>query len=644
MLCEYVWKDQAAERQLQAAMNDESDTDAPPKESENETSNDDDDKKQETYDEYRREYCLNYVRAFFNEHMDDSWFRKTYSPLERKRAVVEEFERASQEAAIFSQQVSASTETFIDQARLGNGTKETGIPRKRKYSEGDAASSSVNAVPQSHVLSTHDQTLVLHDIPPYVTDNQLSQALSDHCTDPSTMTVFSSSVSVTSKPPLVRSAYAILSSPQVRKDLLANLKNSQAHHHHHRPESEGSHVPRKEDDYTPKELDLDVDCSDPFGRLEVDEDGKGGGDGSRTVPPRKCIVIVSTLPPRQQVTVLSAAVSSVERIPRDRDAAVMLARALDVSKSIPTDCRLDQALELLPTVTAVEDVLDVAIAYLRRVHLFSFYNGCSATTRLGDVLSGNHATGTIHLRLKGADEMLKEGEKTTSDMLVMRLDDSISKALEESTAWVDKPHVLDERRDAQAAEIEEMEDQARFDWIENHGILDDDGRARCSFHFCRKLFKDDNFLKKHLLKKHGEFLKAEQAKCHDSFMMKEWDEESNRPVPPVLVDCGDNFGLVPSPVLGAEPMAEDPEPGLWAKEEEKRKRMEEEKERYQERRDDFGPPRAPRDHADEPPRTNRPSNFVDVDDMKEEKVQLSFENVQVVAPAPKKKKKKKKLL
>jgi len=639
LLCEYVWKHQSNKKE--SNKEEEGADEGEPLKDDEEDAPKDDDKKQETYDEYRQEYCLNYVRAFFNEHMDDSWFRKTYSPLEKKRAVMEELERASQEATALTEQVKESSSNFVEQARLGNGTKETGVAtRKRKYSE-DNVSSTVNAVPQSHVLSTHDRTLVLHDIPPHVTDEQLSQALLDQCSSPSPIKIFSSSVSSTTKPPLVRSAHALLTTPAVRKDLLQNLKNSQAHHHHVK---EG-HVPRKEDEYMPKELDLDVDCSDPFGRLEVDEDGKGGGDGSRTVPHLKCIVVVSTSPPRQQVTVLSAAVSSLERIPRDKDAAVMLARALDVSRSIPSEHRLDRVLEILPSDTPGEDLLDVSIAYLRRVHLFSFYNGCNYTKNLGDVLSGQHATGTIHLRLKGADELLEEGEENTGpDMLVTRLDDSISRALEESTAWVDNTYVLDETRDKDAAEIEEMEEQARYDWIENHGVVDGDGRARCSFHFCRKLFKDDSFLKKHLLKKHGEFLKAEQAKCHDSFMMKAWDEESNRPVPPVLVDCGANFGRVPVPVVGAQPMAEDPEPELWRKEEEKRRRAEEEKERYQERRDDYGPPRAPRDHADEPPRANRPSNFVDVDDMKEEKVELSFENVKVVAPPPKKKKKKKKLL
>lgn len=657
MLCEYVWKDQVEKKNKDKADASDANVD----QSDEGNIQEQDPQQQETYDEYRQEYCLNYVRSFFNEHMDDSWFRKAYSPLEKKREMEKELERSADEAAAFFHQVTASPQSFIEQARLGYGTKETGLPptRKRKYSDTDAPTTSpaVNAVPQSHVLSTNEQTLVIRDIPPHVTDDQVADALAEHVSSP--IKVFSSAVSSTTKPPLYRRAYCLLESTDARAELLENLKNAQPHQHHshHKSEGGGQHVPRKEDDYMPKELDLDVDCSDPFGRVEVDEDGKGGGDGSQTVPQKKCIVVVLSAIPKQFVSVLSAAVSSTERIPRDKDAATTIARALDVSNSVPQDYRLDRILEALPAETPTEDLLDVSIAYLRRIHLFSFYNGCSHDDNtLGRVLSGQHAAGTIHLRLKGADEIMQKEqgeeeasatESKTTDMLVQRLDDSISKAIEASTSsWVGNTYVLDEEQDALAGEIQSLEEQTRQDWMANHGVVDEDGRARCSFHFCRKLFKDDSFLKKHLLKKHGEFLKAEQAKCHDSFMMKAWDEEPNRPVPLILVDCGANFGLVPAPVLGAQPMAEDPEPELWRREEDKRREAEEEKERRQERRDDYGggPPRGPREPTDEPPRTHRPSNFVDVDDMQEEKVELSFENVEVVAPPPKKKKKKKKLL
>jgi hypothetical protein len=623
MLCEFVWRDRREGA-------DEHGLDKKDKEA------------VATYDEYRREYCLSYVRKFFNEHMDDSWFRKAYSPLGQKRAVLEELERALQEAAAFRQQIGASPVTFMEQAQLGGGIKEAAPPstfRKRKYSEEDAPPPA-NTIPQSHVLSTDDRTLALFHIPPHVTDDQLSQALSEHLSTPSAIKIYSSSVSVSTELPLVRSAYAVVESQNVRKAILTNLAKAY-NRPHDQPTGSGTHVPRKEDSL-PRELDLDVECSDPYGRVDVDEDGKGAGGGSRTVPLRNCVVVVSTAPHHQPITVLSAAVSSVERMPRDKGAAAVLARALDVSRSIPTDCRLDACLELLPPDKSDEDALDVSIAYLRRVHLFSFYNGCNSTRHLGDVLAEKHAAGTIHLRLKGANDFLEivDEKEKANDLLVMRLDESISRALEKSSQWISHGHVLSEELDAKAAELEEMEEQARYDFVESHAIVDEAGRGRCAFHFCRKLFKDDNFLKKHLLKKHGEFLRAAMAACHDSFMMKAWDQESNRPVPPILVDCGATFGLVPSPVVGVEPMAEDPEPALWRREEEQRKEKEQDRHAELERAKHS---RAPHDFVDEAPRS-RASNFVDVDDMKEEKVELSFENAQVVAPPLKKKKKKMRLL
>ena len=164
------------------------------------------------------------------------------------------------------------------------------------------------------------------------------------------------------------------------------------------------------------------------------------------------------------------------------------------------------------------------------------------------------------------------------------------------------------------------------------------------------------------MKKHVEFLRAEMAKCHDTFMMKSWDNQKIRPVPPILVDCGRAFSTVPSPVIGSsDPLAADPEPELWRRQEERRKLEEEDdqarRERYNnnnhhhnnnnhhhnngppdldgplsEGREDRGPP---------PPRH---TNFVDVDDMKEEKVEMAFDTVEIPVQQPKKKKRKKKLL
>lgn len=435
----------------------------------------------------------------------------------------------------------------------------------------------------------------------------------------------------------------------------------------------------------------------------MDADGKGAAppsagkkkDADTKLPSKRCTVYVSTslLSSSQPVSVLSAAVSSRERIIQDKEDASSITGILDERREIESGRRLADLLRLLYPdrdeflLVDDEDILDISIAYLRRVHLFAFYNGCTSAKIVGNVLSFRASAGTIHLRLRDADQILaKSAEESKGrdvfgavsggmaedkgdgemadresngaegtmevmnpaagkDMLVTRLNDSISKALEKvKELSAQGPSCLvDSETDAAAHSIQAAEQSSRQEWIENHGILDEDGRARCSFHFCRKLFKDKAFLHKHLLKKHSDQLKAECAKCHDGPMMETWDKDERRPVPPVLIDCGSKFGLVPSPVTGHNrPSAHDPEPELWREEQE---RMAEEDRKHRERE------AAARAAEEEMQRRRevanagekRKSNFVDPDDMVEEKVELKFENV-VVAPPPKKKKKKKKSL
>ena len=119
---------------------------------------------------------------------------------------------------------------------------------------------------------------------------------------------------------------------------------------------------------------------------------------------------------------------------------------------------------------------------------------------------------TIHLRLANADDILnhaKEQEAAPAasdatpkvDLLVQRLNDKIQKALDECKGWDPVGVVISEHVDFQAKEIQRLESQVENAWIQEHALIDADGRARCSFHFCRKLFKDSSFLKKHLIKK-----------------------------------------------------------------------------------------------------------------------------------------------
>ena len=625
------------------------------------------DKADQDYDDYRKSYCLNYVRTFFNEHMDDSWFRAQYSPLGKYRAKVQDQSRAAQEAKTFRSELEASLQKqatdkcyFVLKARLGGGVKQ---PRKLPgddYHHNNSPAKKpapANHTPLTHVLSLSSQVLPIKEVPPHVTDDQLMMALMLHCSTTKhnpRLVIYSSSPSHD----LSRTAF-LLAPDEVRKDIVNQLNNLDRGAAAAPAGVDATHVPRKEDSFLPKSLELIVECSDPYGRTEIDADGKGGAPEEGAVPPRKASVWVSTVSVTPNVVVLSAAVSSKQRIAQDYESALTLAKKRDIRRNIPQDCQLEtlikKAIPSTETPQDKEDALDFVIAYLRRVHLLSFYNGCASAPNVADVLAGNHSTSTIHLRLANADGILHEtkgGDISTpsnadapaakKDLLEQRLEDSLKKAMDLSAQEESNVgSIVDQETDKDAKDIERAEHGVQEGWKEDHAAIDEDGRARCSFHFCRKLFKDSSFLAKHLMKKHCEFLRAEMAKCHDSYMMKSWDMQVTRPVPPILVDCGRALGTQPSPVIGAEPMVADPEPGLWKRQEERRK-MEEEEEMA--RRERYNPEQSLNEplHDDRPP--PRSQNFVDVDDMKEEKVEMSFDNVEIPIEPPKKKKKKKKLL
>lgn len=145
-------------------------------------------------------------------------------------------------------------------------------------------------------------------------------------------------------------------------------------------------------------------------------------------------------------------------------------------------------------------------------------------------------------------------------------------------------------------------------------------------------------MQKHLLKKHVEYLTAEQSAVNDKYMMQRWETSEIRPLPHILVDCG-QFGIQEVCVVGADPIAADPEPELYRRVEERRRRAEE-GERYEiERREREQAKR----YAEERQRaSNDKMGFVDVDDMKEDKVTLAYDDAELPAAAPPKKKKKKK--
>jgi hypothetical protein len=627
LLCEFLWKQEKEKNE---------------------------DSVQETYEEYRKRYCLNYIRSFFNKHLDDSWFRRLYSPgVQYQTRVQERQRRLSQAKAILDATQSNTTrDDFLTNVRLSGGIK--GGPQHHQSID------KLNRVRTSHLLAV--SAIHVTDIPHFVTDSQILNALHEamyltddeherHNNQDNALELFPTSNLSMVPHTILQRDVIVVGNAKSFSNILHKLRKSSK-----------VAVPRKHSEKEP--LLLEVECSDPYGREQVDNNNNPNDSILlRSNYPLKATVQLEPLDETSSLRtiVLSAAVSSETRIEPDKEAAITIAMALDAKLGME-DVGIQKILESLSSSNpslSPEMMLDVAIAYLRRVHLFCFYTAESCHNFADFLIKHN----VIYLRLENADAILKAsctdqvGENDANntndnnindilenDLLVQRLDKALSMALEQSQEWEAQDYFQDVKQ--AAMEIQQLEKEAESDWLRDHCILDDDNRARCAFRFCHKLFKDVSFLYKHLLKKHKEYLLAEQAKCHDAYMMQNWDGAEERLcVPPILVDCGARFGTVSTPIFGRDPDCVDPEPELWKREEEFREQREKrEAAHHPSSSRPFGSSR-PRDpEMTAPPPQLPPRVFVDVDDMKEEKVELNFENIEVPEPVIQKKKKRRKLL
>lgn len=736
----------------------------------NDLMNDDDDKadkkkedEEKAYTAYRRQYCETYLKHIFNAHLDDSWFRQLFSPLGRYQNAEWERQRAQTEAKALLEEI---------QEWQPNPLKHVTLATTLSLSTDQE---SPRSAPRFHVpRAVRDGRLLqVQKVPPHVTNTQLWHALppanrwihhavpegddnnKHHSNNnpalPAPDTVLQLISSMPQQTHHTRTVYWLCPNKATAEALWQAFLSLDG-----RPSDTTATVP------------WEIDCPDPYRRTEYDVDGRGGApEDGLGVPDRKAVLSVAPHVDTTAASVLSMSLSDKRRIPEDARAATTLARALDVQQHVPAACQLDSLLETAESTlwnsgtattgekdddvsSSLEDPqalrLDLALAYLRRVHHVNFYKGCQRAEFWGDVLAGHEAASSLQYRTvirpededqeeeapvtakeqeeaerakvgtdnneggvdssgvwKESSEVKKEGNDNedksegddgvksepeppqspavpTKDLLVQRLDDAIQQALNVTChEWIAAADaVVDTSTDAAAENLRMAEEDAEETWLQHHSI-NDEGRARCSFHFCHKLFKDDNFLRKHLKKKHYEYCKAEQAKCHDAYMMKAWEGSgASRPrpvssstvgpprliVPDILVDCGTKYGCIPAALYHVKNANEngdfggyeeqqnddgavivdavDPEPALWQKEQKQeridRERRQAAEEMRQRRREES---RQQRNNT--PLSAPRKENFVDVDDMKEEEVvTMTFDQVEL--PQPKKKKKKRKLL
>eukprot|EP00588_Corethron_pennatum_P022911 CAMPEP_0194313166 /NCGR_PEP_ID=MMETSP0171-20130528/10072_1 /TAXON_ID=218684 /ORGANISM="Corethron pennatum, Strain L29A3" /LENGTH=728 /DNA_ID=CAMNT_0039068011 /DNA_START=147 /DNA_END=2333 /DNA_ORIENTATION=- len=147
------------------------------------------------------------------------------------------------------------------------------------------------------------------------------------------------------------------------------------------------------------------------------------------------------------------------------------------------------------------------------------YSSDSSSIKMEQTL-GIIPTGMVHLNLKDANGIfcksidVEADEAPVSSFSVQRLKEAVGTTVMQcQDAGPQVGLEMEPAADGGAAEIGQDDDYARI-WLDRHTVLELDGRARCSFNSCRKLFKNKAFLYKHLSKKHFPLV-VEQAKCHN---------------------------------------------------------------------------------------------------------------------------------
>ena len=646
---------------------------------------------QDKYDDYRADFGTTILRSFFNVHIDDEWFRDIYSPLNLTTAVDVATKRAVDEAEVFIEEI---------EGKIGGGSGgddgavwwskyalSTGVSRppaaatkgKRKYSDASTPSpeAPVNVTPVGHLnayeivnkKSDSTKTLQLEGVPPYCSDkvlaSQLKSIFNDYDRDatksPPPFTIISGRVNALSRltkdKTYNRVCWVLFETDEFYDEFVDACAYASA-------SSGGKGI--KSLRYEGMRVKIAVE--DLFGRKEVDGDNKGSEYDPKNPTHEKpdfvrqtCAIAVKSFNERG-AKLLEQESGSPEQILKDKDISLLIAAELDSLRGVPEKFSMKNLVEKMTSDSSGDSaptlVLDVCVAYLRRVHMYLFYDAhlCEREGEMLEVKTAiRRAPEPSGDKEEGAEAPVIGSASTNSTISTLR-----HQRLQKSLDFLKgKSKQKEENLNARhSEEIDELSDNLKVEveetkniWLENHAKAvpnEETGeeRYRCSFHFCKKLFKNRTFLDKHLLKKHPEFLAGEEAKAHDDFMKICWESAETRTCLPEVMVRIPNFGIHPVPIKGtfSRPMIHDPHPA-FAAEEEARARANYEREEKR-RREFEGDRRGDLNVMDDRPVTT----FVDADDLRDESKEVVFssEKLDGVLKSPpsegKKKKKKKRRL
>jgi len=576
------------------------------------------------YSEYRRGYAREIIRHFFEQRVDFEWFRDHYDPLALAKRMEARKERAARHAEAFFTEAVVS-EHHVEEDKL---VREKEIVQRASLDpvllsdDQEEKEDSLNFESSMHMLPDHKakRCVLIPNIPSSITKKAIEHALSTQLEDKSTddeqieyrllqsdpsrrkrngfdydvWLILNSdengaraeeilhdiSIELPVPPGVVMSAAPwnplINDDSEKSKEQILRLRRERAAKMRHKE--------------CPDTVDFRVRASTPLVTAStVSVDDFGRRDIARRSPRSLCS---------------SSTLSTKARIISDAKTATKLAQIYDERANIPANVRFD-AIIAQNSIVAKSALarLDVAAAYLRRVHYFLYYSATFFRDEL-ELLKTDTVWYTRHLPAEASsddddtdllfvseeepkneepkttvihddtDQMDKlqtteteqGGEETndkseiqmqidddTDDPAIFAMDASIKRKLQKGPITTNdygalakqaRDHCICYDLDLSSAWTELVTsakseiDQATEEFMQTHIIAEDHGRARCGFEWCHKLFKSDEFLRKHLSGRHVDYLEAWLTLTRRVHMWKLYDADEHKPLAPVRADNG----------------------------------------------------------------------------------------------------------
>lgn len=442
------------------------------------------------YNDYQAQHVSSFVSMFFENNKTEDWFSERYDPAKRQALLQETRAWAVAESEQFRASAAGEPEKMLLACSLE--------PTATKAKESPALTG-------RHISGHVDCTICLSGVPSSCSKAGLRSSLLEALPDVVRLAVSQPRWIQTKEIGRVnllfeRTAWVVLPSPDAAKAALAKLQN------------------------------LRINVAGPI------DSSTGVASVLYTFSPHATLHSPTT----RAASPLPDAASSPSRVSVDFKQALELSRVLDSFQGIPEEARIATVLASLNESELFKASpthgLDLVLAYLRRVHLVSYYESLRFRDE-AHLLS--IAPEAVFRRVGFASPFaLDDGARVEYNMgfnEVLRVAELEAAARNAQAVGAFYVPTEDER---DARYITEKTEQLMDALVEQYARPEGEGKGRCGFKWCNKLFKGTEYLTKHIRTRHVVDFSAELLAISAPFMKARYEAEdlALRPLPPIEVE------------------------------------------------------------------------------------------------------------